>query len=788
MANNRFANAVGKLKGSLMTAFQPIYEAVLPALIKLVEWLNYAIQAIGRFFAAMAGKDYDEMRKNAASLNDTINGTGDTMQDVADSTDGASDNIDNVGDSIEDTGEKAEEAEKSLAGFDEITRLLKNDTEDFYGTLDDWNDSNIELPEIEDNYEYPDVSTGAPSFEEFTFPEEWAAAIEQLAMRIRDIFFEWENLTPEMVAEKLVDALMALAGGFILFELFGFSGALIGMTVGAGLGVLLSSILFDGDGKLSPEEIRDALLSTLNILAGGIIGFFVGGPAGAAIGATVALGLSLILSGMEFKSDGQVSSETIKNGLVSILNTVAGGIIGFQIGGPAGAVIGASVALGLSLILSGLEFKEDGQVSSETIKTGLLGILNTLAEGTIEFFENISGGAPIGAAIDLLLSIACAGLEINTEGSLSPEEFKSSLINALNTIGGEVITFTEEGAAGAPIGATIGLDLSFEVQATSFEEIEGAFDELKDKIGVWSEESSEEVEIGFISPTLEKFSNWTQTVAEYFGLTKDTITETMSDAADNVESEFIEPTEEEFQDLNDAITADTEQTADETVESWEEAGQEIESNFIDPVEDEFDDLSADIADGTQSAAEGIKSTFGSLPSWLAQNTIKPTNELFSGLNNNILEMVVNVANSIGSIIANLFESFGELLEWMYGGTSAVPSISPSIGTVPGLASYSLTPDVPQLARGAVIPPNHKFLAVLGDQRHGTNVEAPLATIQEAVAMVMEDMIQSNLAGHEATIAVLQQILEAVLGIELDGETISRAINSYNRKMAVVQGG
>ena len=55
--------------------------------------------------------------------------------------------------------------------------------------------------------------------------------------------------------------------------------------------------------------------------------------------------------------------------------------------------------------------------------------------------------------------------------------------------------------------------------------------------------------------------------------------------------------------------------------------------------------------------------------------------------------------------------------------------------------YAATPAIPQLARGAVIPPNHKFLAVLGDQQHGTNVEAPLTTIQEAVALVMEDLLK-----------------------------------------------
>ena len=36
--------------------------------------------------------------------------------------------------------------------------------------------------------------------------------------------------------------------------------------------------------------------------------------------------------------------------------------------------------------------------------------------------------------------------------------------------------------------------------------------------------------------------------------------------------------------------------------------------------------------------------------------------------------------------------------------------------------------IPRLAQGAVIPPNREFLAVLGDQKRGTNIEAPLDTI------------------------------------------------------------
>lgn len=118
------------------------------------------------------------------------------------------------------------------------------------------------------------------------------------------------------------------------------------------------------------------------------------------------------------------------------------------------------------------------------------------------------------------------------------------------------------------------------------------------------------------------------------------------------------------------------------------------------------------------------------------------------------------------------------------GGSSLSSFTPAIASTYSLA----TADIPYLAKGSVIPPNAPFMAVLGDQRHGTNVEAPLSTIQEAVAAVMQDYNSANMAGHEATVAVLREILEAVLGIEISDSTIAGAVERYNRKMAVVRGG
>ena len=98
------------------------------------------------------------------------------------------------------------------------------------------------------------------------------------------------------------------------------------------------------------------------------------------------------------------------------------------------------------------------------------------------------------------------------------------------------------------------------------------------------------------------------------------------------------------------------------------------------------------------------------------------------------------------------------------------------------------PQIPYLAQGAVIPANREFLAVLGDQRSGTNVEAPLDTIKQAVAEVMEDLQAGQMAGFEAVVSVLREILSAVYGIELTDEDVGRAVQRWQRKQLIATGG
>lgn len=68
--------------------------------------------------------------------------------------------------------------------------------------------------------------------------------------------------------------------------------------------------------------------------------------------------------------------------------------------------------------------------------------------------------------------------------------------------------------------------------------------------------------------------------------------------------------------------------------------------------------------------------------------------------------------------------------------------------------------VPRLAEGAVIPPNQEFLAVLGDQKSGTNIETPLSTMVDAFKQAWSEVGGNN----SGTVTVV---------VNLDGREVAR---------------
>lgn len=76
--------------------------------------------------------------------------------------------------------------------------------------------------------------------------------------------------------------------------------------------------------------------------------------------------------------------------------------------------------------------------------------------------------------------------------------------------------------------------------------------------------------------------------------------------------------------------------------------------------------------------------------------------------------------------------------------------------------------LPRLASGAVIPPNREFMAVLGDQKSGTNIETPLATMVQAFKQAMNET--GGMGGRQITVVM-----------QLDHRELGRAVYNLNNE-------
>ena len=92
----------------------------------------------------------------------------------------------------------------------------------------------------------------------------------------------------------------------------------------------------------------------------------------------------------------------------------------------------------------------------------------------------------------------------------------------------------------------------------------------------------------------------------------------------------------------------------------------------------------------------------------------------------------------------------------------------NISTIPAFT-------LPRLAQGAVIPPNREFLAVLGDQKSGTNIETPLSTMIEAFRTALREMGYGGNGQNEAYLMLDDEIL---------GKIIYRLYNKENGRVGV----
>ena len=139
--------------------------------------------------------------------------------------------------------------------------------------------------------------------------------------------------------------------------------------------------------------------------------------------------------------------------------------------------------------------------------------------------------------------------------------------------------------------------------------------------------------------------------------------------------------------------------------------------------------------------QGLKDVFGGLIDFVVGVFTGDWTRAWNG----VVKIFKGIWNTILSIVGSVVNLIIDGINWLISKLNTIQFSIPD--WVPGIGGKSyginISPvekwEIPYLAQGAVIPPNREFLAVLGDQKQGTNIETPLSTMVQAFKTALSDM-------------------------------------------------
>ena len=151
----------------------------------------------------------------------------------------------------------------------------------------------------------------------------------------------------------------------------------------------------------------------------------------------------------------------------------------------------------------------------------------------------------------------------------------------------------------------------------------------------------------------------------------------------------------------------------------------------------------------------LKQAFSGLVTFLDGLINLDIDKMLSGLKGMVSGALNTVLTIVGSVINLIIRGLNWLIEKINSISFDMPDWVPGVGGKSWGPNIPLVKEwqIPQLAQGAVIPPNREFLAVLGDQRSGTNIETPLATMVQAFKQALAE---SGYSGSSEAVLVLDR--------------------------------
>ena len=258
------------------------------------------------------------------------------------------------------------------------------------------------------------------------------------------------------------------------------------------------------------------------------------------------------------------------------------------------------------------------------------------------------------------------------------------------------------------------------------------------------------------------------------------VKEAMEQTADNVE-EALEPVPNKVSEISVGAYTSLTEPFNETKSAFDVRAGEMVGAF-DNTPTELGQMAntsmeniksgmaiTSISDHFGAVKDSIQTPFQELPSFFSDTFRESWNEAESAFssgnttfNNFNAKLSEGMTNTINGLISGLNSAVSGPLQRIQEVINKFKNVKIGASSLfSNLPSFSNIPRIPMLAQGAVIPPNREFLAMLGDQTNGTNIETPLETMVQAFKTALSEM------GGSST---NQNIV-----LQLDGRTVAQCV-------------
>ena len=179
----------------------------------------------------------------------------------------------------------------------------------------------------------------------------------------------------------------------------------------------------------------------------------------------------------------------------------------------------------------------------------------------------------------------------------------------------------------------------------------------------------------------------------------------------------------------------------------------------------------DFFSGISTFIGGVKDVFQGLITFLTGIFTGDWGKAWGGivtLFGGVFDMIVGLAktpiNAVIDLINGMISAVESGLNWVISGVNKIGFTVPD--WVPGIGGNSFGINIPpvswgripRLATGAVIPPGSEFLAVLGDQKRGINIETPESLLRQIMREEMGGRENSENRTYRFTAQINRRVL------------------------------